>query len=114
MTTKTTDNDEGLHLAAIDGDDSLQAQEDKLNQAQNGFTAEVTTYEKAEGGKPPNSFEHTNNATFTEVPIGGKVRAIHLSVVENDDPPTPGDGQEVAFASEAYVDGEVKRVIGLH
>lgn len=83
MTTNATDND-GMHLAAIDGDASLQVQEDKLNQGQNGFTAEATAYDKAEGGNPPNRFEHTNNATFTEVPIGGHVRPIHLTVIDTD------------------------------
>jgi hypothetical protein len=114
MTTNATNNDEGAHLAAINGDASLQAQEDKLNQGQNGFTAEATAYEKAEGGKPPNPFAHTNNATFTEGPIGGHIRPIHLILVDPGSEIELEDGQELAFDSQAYVDGEIKRVAGFH
>ena len=114
MTTNPTDGNEEVHLAAIDGDDSLQGQEDKLNQGQNGFTAEVSSYATADGGSPPNAFEHTNNATYTEVPIGGHVRPIHLVVVDAEAEVELEAGQELAFDSQVYVDGVVQRVVGYH
>ena len=102
------------HLAAIDGDASLQTQEDKLNFGQNGFTAEVTDYAKAAGGKPPNQFVHTNNVTFTEVDIGVDVRPIRLMVVEGAGDPSLAADQELAFDSDVFVGGVVKRVVGFH
>jgi hypothetical protein len=70
------------HLAAIDGDATLQVQENKLNFGQNSFAAETTSYAKAGAANPPNPFTHTNNATYTEVNIGADVRPIHLLIVE--------------------------------
>ncbi|MEK6300016.1 MAG: hypothetical protein AABO41_04785 [Acidobacteriota bacterium] len=102
------------HLAAIDGDATLQVQEDKLNFGQNGFTAEATSYAKAAGGKPPNQFNHTNNVTFTEVDIGADVRPIHLKVVEGTGAANLADDQDEAFDSEVYIEGAVKRVVGYH
>ena len=102
------------HLAAIDGDTSLQAQQDRLNFGQNGFTAEATSYTKAAGGKPPNQFVHTNNVTFTEVDIGADVRPIRLMAVEGAGGPSLAANQELAFDSDVFVGGFVKRVVGFH
>jgi hypothetical protein len=102
------------HPAAIDGDATLQVQEDKLNFGQNGFTAEATSYTKAAGGKPPNQFVHTNNVTFTEVDIGADVRPIRLKVVEGAGDPSLAANQELAFDSDVFVGGVVKRVVGFH
>jgi hypothetical protein len=102
------------HLAAIDGDAALQVQEDKLNLGQNAFSAEATSYAKAEGGKPPNQFDNTNNVTFTEVDIGAAVRPIRLLVVEGTGSANLANDQELAFDSQVYIGGAVKRVIGYH
>jgi hypothetical protein len=114
MSNGANENEAATHLAAVDGDKSLKQQQDSLNEGQNGFTAEVTSYEKAEGGKPPNPFQHTNNATFTEVDIGAPVRPIQLREVHTDTDAELEDGQELAFDSEVFVNGVPQRVIGFH
>ena len=101
------------HLAAIDGDTSLQAQQDRLNFGQNGFTAEVTDYARAAGGKPPNQFVHTNNVTFTEVDLGAEVRQISLVVVAEGEVANLNNDQELAFDNNIFVAGVVKRVVGV-
>jgi hypothetical protein len=107
-------SEDGVHLGTIDGDASLKSQEDRLNFGQNAFTAEVTSYTKAEGGKPPNPFVHTNNVTFTEVDIGASVRPIHLKIVDGSGDPELEDSQELAFDDDVFVAGVVKRVVGFH
>ena len=102
------------HPDAIDGDTSLQAQQDSLNLGQNGFAAEVTDYARAPGGKPPNPFVHTNNVAFTEVDLGVKVRPISLMVVAEGEVPNLKNDQERAFDSNVFVGGVVKRVVGFH
>ena len=101
------------HPAAIDGDASLQVQEDKLNFGQNAFTAEATSYTKAEGGSPPNQFNHTNDVTFTEVNVGASVRPIHLLIAGAGNVVLES-GQQQAFDSHVYVEGVLKRVVGYH
>jgi hypothetical protein len=114
MSTDINENEEITHLAAIDGDKGLEQQQESLNLGQNGFNAEVTSYSKAEGGKPPNQFQRTNNVTFTEVGIGEPVRPIQLKIVDSEDEAELDEDQDQAFDSEVFVQGVVKRVIGFH
>ena len=86
----------------IDGDTSLKAQEDSLNQAQNTFTAEVTAYDKTGTGI-------ANRATLTPVAIGAPVRKVRLIVS-----PVPTPGKNPTFEGRVFVGGIENKVAGFH
>jgi hypothetical protein len=95
----------------IDGDSTLQEQEDSLNYAQNLLRSEVTAYVKggenlaATGG----DLKHPNFPTFTKVEPPKDVHLVSPGATPN---PKPGAGQKQVFDNQVWVGGVITRVIG--
>lgn len=106
----------------IDGDTTLQQQEDSLNTAQNLLRAEVVSYAKGEQimpgtGTATTAPKHPNFASLEEVGLGVPVREIFL-VIPNDLAAEKirqaGKGRTLVFFNDVFVEGAIKKVAGFH
>ncbi len=106
----------------IDGDTTLEQQENSLNTAQNLLRAEVISYAKGEQAAPGSGAattapKHPNFVTMEEVGIGVSVREIFLVIPDDlaaEKIRQAGKGRSLVFFNDAFVQGVVKKVAGFH
>lgn len=84
----------------IDGNQSLQQQQDTLNFTENTASVKVVSYVRAD---PASS--HDNLATFQDVPQSQVLPPLKLSEV-------PGPKPDAIFTSDIWVGGVIKKVAG--
>jgi hypothetical protein len=95
------------HKHLVDGGQTLDQQENALNEMEQLSFAKVTAYAEVSGTT-------NNEATLEDVPIGQQPGPLHL---EKEDDDTQADNVKVAgkteiFRGKAFVEGKEKIVLG--
>ncbi|MBL8190871.1 MAG: hypothetical protein JNK38_22835 [Acidobacteria bacterium] len=106
----------------IDGDATLQQQENTLNTSQNLRFSEVTVYSKGEQNPPGNGSattvpDHPNFVTLEEVGIGEPVRELFLVIPTDlaaEKIRQAGQGRSLVFFNDVFVGGVLQQVAGFH
>ncbi len=110
----------------VDGNASLQDQENTLNFAERVAVVKLVSYLRAvpapvatpaPGAPPPTETHHTNMATFEDRDIASTISPLSLIEVAAGQTVagTAGQhpGKEIVFASDIWVSGVIKKVVGL-
>lgn len=98
----------------VDGRDTLEAQQNALNLAEQMLAAKVIHYGKKTNGVP--SGTTPNEAILEDVPIGQQPHPLFLKAMDAPGDPSlavaPQSGQTLVFHGIAYVSGVEKLVLG--
>ena len=102
------------HTELVDGQNTIGAQENALNLAEQLLAAKVIRYAKKTSGVA--SGTTPNEAVLEDVPIGQQPHALYLKAVDIASDPShvaaPQPGQSLVFHGTAYVSGVEKLVLG--
>ena len=96
-----------MEPSIIDGNATLNNQQDTLNFTENMASVKTVSYEIA---NPASS--HKNLATFEDVPQADILPPIQLVLVPNGQPSVP-QGKTLIFVNDIWVSGIVKKVAGI-
>ena len=95
-----------MEPSTIDGNATLQDQQNTLNFNENTAACETVSYKRAPGQN------HDNVASFEDVPLTTILPPIALVIVPGGQPNVPA-GKNLVFVSDIWVSGVIKKVAGI-